>query len=476
MSLIKKILAFFYTDLQWKLLAVGLSVILWLVSMAVLDPEQNRSYQSQLSLDNYAILYNENVVVLNDDIFSKQVIVGVRAPESYHNLQNEMLIRSSIDFRAVVGRDVHNATEPIELLLPVSVNLPYGFNLLHITPQEVTVVLDAHVRMTFPVEIAGIGAVGAGVELQSITPANNFVTLIGARSVIDQVVRVQVIAELHGLTESTTRIARLIAYDIEGNEMNDRLEFSVTETTLSIEVFPIQRALIMPEITGTLASGFAVADIFTIPDAVYIVGTADRLAQVEHIAPAFNLEGENENFERVIAIAEFLPEGIHLAQGEMLGAYLHVTVEPIREGTFTISRGNIGVFGYAQYTVLNDPSNVTIRASGAASVIAGLTANDITVHMNLRGLPIGTHRVPLQVILPAGIRLVGNPPALEVQIHEPAAPNGNNDEVEPPIYVPDPDLPPDIPDPVEPDDPPDILDPVEPDENIVEDDLPPEDE
>ncbi|MCL2204445.1 MAG: CdaR family protein [Defluviitaleaceae bacterium] len=423
--MIKRVLAFFYTDLQWKLLALGLSVLLWLVSMAMFDPEQNHSYPRPLVLDNLEILENEDVVLLNADALSENIIIGVRAAASLHTLAAEMEMRPSIDFRAVSGREVHAAAAPMEMALPVSVNLPGGFVLHHVYPSEIYVWVDARVRVPFPVEVIQTGVAGAGAELQRVRIDNSFVTLTGPRSIIDRVVRVQVVAEIHGLTESASRIARLMVYDAFGYDMKSYLELSVTETTLHIELFPIQRIAIQPEITGTPALGFAVAGFEVNPAEIDLVGPPERLAEIDALVPSFDLDQANRDFDHFFALTDWLPEGVSLAQGVPTGAHLEVAIEPIQERAFTISRGSIGVFGYMQYSVLSDLAHVTVRVSGPTSIMQTLTAADITLHLNLRNLPIGIHRVPLQVILPSGLRAVGPAPSLEVQIYEPP---GNDEE------------------------------------------------
>jgi YbbR domain-containing protein len=439
--MLRRFLSFFYTDVHWKLLALGLSGVLWLVSLADLDREENRFYSRILFLDNQAVLDNENVVFINPHDLPEGINIGVRAPASLHNelmLEALLDIRASIDFRAVIGQEVHDAEGPIDLALPVSVNLPpdLGFVLFNVTPSEVIVRLDARVRSTFPIEVSQTGGVGAGTELQGFRMANTFVTVTGPRSVVERVARVQVLAEIQGLTESTVRTVRLAVYDANGYEITDQLELSVSETNLFVDIFPVHQVAITPEITGTLAPGFAVAEITTYPAEVKLVGTAERLAEIEAIVPVFDLYGANQNSERVFPLAEWLPEGVSLAQGERTAAMLTVVVEPIQERVFTISRGDIAVFGYALYAVLGDPASVSVTVSGPASLIALLTPADVAVQMNLRNWPIGIHHVPLRVHLPPGLRTVGTLPSLEVQIYEPAAPDEGSEDDAPDDFEP----------------------------------------
>ncbi|MCL2498769.1 MAG: CdaR family protein [Defluviitaleaceae bacterium] len=439
--MVKKVVAFFYTDILWKLLALGLSVILWLVSMTMFDPEENKFHPTTLLLDNIAVLEAENVVLLNDyELLTRDIMVGVRAAASQLTPTQMQEIRPSIDFRAVLGWEVHAAEGLTEIALPVSVHLPLGLTLLHTTPFEVIVRLDALIRSSFPVEIIQIGTVGTGAQLESLSVANTSVTLTGPRSVVNQVGRVQVFADVQGLTENVSSSVPITVYDIYGYDITEALTLNVSETVLRKEILHVKRVPFRPVIAGTLAEGFAVAEYEITPTEIYLAGTAERMADIEAIVPIFDLEQASEDFSRVFNINDegWLPVGTALAQGQLSGVYFNVTVEPINERTINILRRNIGVFGgNALYTVQNNPTHVTVRVSGPASRIAQLMPTDITVNLNLHNREIGIHRIPLQVILPSGFHLEGPVPFLEVRIYEPAEHtaenNGINQNTQPPV-------------------------------------------
>ena len=450
----KCLLNFIKTEIPWLLMALGLSVFLWMISMTLLDPEQNESYLRPLSLYNDMVMVTEGVVLLNPEALPDEIRVGVRAPASLHGLEAGLEIIPSIDFRAITRQMVHDADRPITLDLPVSVNAPLEFVVHHVYPSAVTLMFDAFVRASFLVTVHEIGVIAPGLELQRVWTANTSVMLSGPRSVINEVVGVYVVADLNGLAENTTSTMPILAVNAEGHDMSHLLEFNISETTLNIEVLPVKRVEIVPQITGTLAAGFIVSQYTTNPAYVYLTGVAERLAEIEALSPVFDLEQENEDFERVFSLRDWLPEGVQLAQSTLPGAHLSVTVEPIQERTFTIMRGNIGVFGGAQYTIVDAPTHITVRIAGPASRVREMTVADINVALNLGGRTAGTHRVPLQFALPPGIHVVGAVPVWDVHIDDPDTTNNANGVVDPPPYTPDPTEPPtSYPDPTDPEPP-----------------------
>ncbi|MCL2363980.1 MAG: CdaR family protein [Defluviitaleaceae bacterium] len=438
-----RILTFIRTELPWILVAVGLSFFLWMVSMTLLDPEQNESYMRPLIPFNETVLITEGVVLLNPEDLPDEITVGVRAPASLHGLDAESEITTHIDFRAVTRQMVHEADAPIELTLPVGVNVPEGFVVHRISPPAVTLLFDAFVRAPFAVTVLESGAVVPGAVVQRIWTANTNVTISGPRSVINEIAGVYVLAELNGLSESITSTQEILVVNADAHDLSHLLELSISETTLNIEILPMVRVDIIPQITGTLAAGFAVSEYFTDPAYVYIVGAVERLIEVPYLSPVFALEQANRDFEIVFDLTDSLPDGVQLLYGTPAGAHLHVIVEPIQERTFHILRGNVGVFGGANYTILGDPSHVSVRVAGPASRITAMASADINVALNLGGRAVGTHNVPLQIQLPPGMGIVGAQPAWDVRIDSPNAQNNGNNGTEPPP-------PPDPTDPFEP--------------------------
>jgi len=70
------------------------------------------------------------------------------------------------------------------------------------------------------------------------------------------------------------------------------------------------------------------------------------------------------------------------------------------------------------YTVT--PPMVSLRLSGAKSLVDKLELKGDEVYLNLNDLPIGEHDLPLMIKLPAGIRMLEQtPPRFRVRIGNP---------------------------------------------------------
>ena len=62
-----KFFSFFSTDIHWKLIALFLAFLLWIVGSNVNNPHENGSINARLNVANFELLANEGIVLLNED-------------------------------------------------------------------------------------------------------------------------------------------------------------------------------------------------------------------------------------------------------------------------------------------------------------------------------------------------------------------------------------------------------------------------
>lgn len=443
MKVAKRIFAMLFEDFHWKLLAVFVAGVIWFVGVNMSDPYQNLSVSPRLRLDNLDIMAREGIAVLNeDDLRDINVSVTVRAlrsdmdalraaladPERFANF-----IEVSVDFRAVDSDAVRDADGIVSQSLRVSPNLMSGFEHLSINPAYIEVYLDTTARQMFPVQTVLRGDVPPGFELQPFRLGNESVTITGSRTDLREIASVRAEVDITGVHEAAELVIPLVVLDAEGYDITYRVQLNVTETTAPIRVWQIRTVPVFVRATGSPAAGFAVAEISGGLESVYVVAPAEILDNVDYILAGIDLDGASANVVHTILIAAYLPEGVALAQNEYEEMTITARIEPIEERVFIVPHGNVrsrGVVGL--YQLVDDNAAIRVVISGPRSIIAALNASQIEPEFDLRGLPIGVHSVPLAIELPTGLTLVGTPPTLLVQIHEPAAPEENNGEPEPP--------------------------------------------
>ena len=430
--MIKKIAEFFFKDFAWKLLSLVAAVALWFVGINMNNPFQNHTVRQRVQLNNFGILASEELVLLNEaELRDTLIQVGVRAQRNEMDflrsaeladsaLFNEM-INISIDFRAISGEYVHAAEEAVTMKLDISPNLYHGLEHFSIRPSYVEVRLDAIARANFPVDVIRIGEPASDAWLHSVTLASNRVAISGPRTIIREIDKVQASVDVTGLYGDAEQSVELRAYDFDGNDVTEQVSLSVTSTPALISVWPVRLLPINVEFTGEVAGGFAVYDYTVEPEFVSVASSS--FEDSYEFTVYVDLMGAYENTLKTVNLADYLPQGMALVHYERPNVSVLVNVEPLDTRIIPVPGGNLRVTGVqAIYRKLTEVSTYPITVRGPRSLVEGLTASDITIDLNLAGLPVGVHNVTLAVTAPDGITVMSAPPQIQIQIDTPAPP------------------------------------------------------
>jgi len=467
-----KFFSFFSTDIHWKLIALFLAFLLWIVGSNVNNPHENGSINARLNVANFELLANEGIVLLNEDALDTGVNVGVRGARDYLSALlgadahvQEAHVIPSIDFRAIDFDAVRISDVPVTVRLDITANLYEGLEPRSIRPRYVDLELDVLMRHSFQIEVEILNEVAPNFEIRPIRLANSWVTVTGARSVVSEIDSVWVSIDVVGLHTESEESVSLVVLDHAGRDITDMVELSVRETTATIPVWPIDALEFDVEPTGEVAAGFAVAEIEFYPQTINIIAPEERLIQLTPLLMGIDVETANATINRSISVLEYLPDGVYLAQDQSSYVDVTVVIEPIENRIFFVPRDNVRSRMMAPlYEVLTDVTNIRVVISGPRSLLSDLTSADIGLELDLRNLPIGIHNVALSVELPAGMSLAQVPPRLQVQIHESVTDEPNDYDH---YYV-------DNPDPVTPIMPPDYPSDTNGNENDIMDEAYPE--
>ncbi|MCL1862510.1 MAG: CdaR family protein [Defluviitaleaceae bacterium] len=432
MEVIRRLFSALFSDFHWKLLSLVVAGAIWFVGMNMNNPFLNQTVSPRLQLDSIGIMAREGIIVLNEEALRDiNVPVLMRALRSDMNKLTAAMadadlladfITVGVDFRAIDSEAVAAADGVSSQYLRIAANMQSGFEQISITPAYVEVLLDIAVRDVFSVDIIRHGDVPPGFELQDIRLSNSHVTIRGPRSEIARIDQVQAHVDITGVFDDAEFFnVPFRVMDSYGHEMTDYVTLNVSETTAFMRVWQIRTVPIVTVGVGSAATGFAAAGISSGLSSLDVVGTDEALAQLQNIRVEIDLSGASANIAQTVDINDWLPEGVYLRYGEPYNMGVVARIEPIQERTLTIPHENLRSRGIAVlYQLVYENEVIRITASGPLSLITQLDANEIEPEFDLRRLPIGVHTVPLAVDLPTGITLVGSPPTLTVQIHEPA--------------------------------------------------------
>jgi YbbR domain-containing protein len=202
----------------------------------------------------------------------------------------------------------------------------------------------------------------------------------------------------------------LMSYPLTANDFNVPRGITVTRITppvIHLRLEPIaKRTLpVAVRLSGKPLSGYRIAHTAVRPENVTVQGPAEemrRLASIETV-PVDVEDGRGEIKRKVRLSNDGKPLSISPDQVEVV-----ITIE---EEQSSRAFDKIEVHAKDFQGVYNvKPQSVYLRVAGPRSAIERLKLTSVEVYLNLKGLPVGEHHVPLEVILPAEIQVVEQKP------------------------------------------------------------------
>jgi YbbR domain-containing protein len=163
-----------------------------------------------------------------------------------------------------------------------------------------------------------------------------------------------------------------------------------------------------PIIQGSLADGYYLLDSpATMPDSVTVYGPASVVQSLSSVVTEpLNISGRRVRVESSRRIEFEGPWNLHAVPKEV-----RVLVDV--EGTEVVALEGVPVEfrhepGFAAVTV--EPMVIELRVAGPAHLAAGLSAGDVTVLIDARGLPRGVHQILPDIRVPDGLVVVSHEP------------------------------------------------------------------
>ncbi len=192
----------------------------------------------------------------------------------------------------------------------------------------------------------------------------------------------------------------------------------ITPPVVHLRLEPVVRRTlpVSVKLTGKPGAGYRIGQVTTEPANVSVAGPAEevrRLAVVETLPVEID-EGRGVVKRKVRLSADgkplsFTPDQVEitvaLEEEESIREFAAV---PVRAKDFS-----------GAFTVT--PPAVSLRLSGAKSLLDKLELKGDEVYLNLKGLPAGEHNLPLMMELPTGVRLIEQKPQrFRVRISKPS--------------------------------------------------------
>ena len=292
-------------NLLIKIAALILAVVLWLYVMNDQNPAIDGSYQVPVTIENAPEGYQ-----LGSD--TDKVTIRVRGPRSL------FVSADASDFHARVN--LADFAEG-ERAYTVETSIPYGFDLVNISPDKITINLDRMIEKTLKASLTISGAPASGYTVDKVIQADEAVKVQGPRSLVDQVVHVAGHINLSGQSRDDVTQVTLVALNTDGREVAGvTLVPSSTEVTVKLARGLTRKVVeVQPYPRSDLAPNLKLEGVTVTPSRIEIAGTEDVISKISVIGTEeFSLADVRTTEKREVRLQ--LPEGVTVTNP-------HVTVE-----------------------------------------------------------------------------------------------------------------------------------------------------
>ena len=271
-----------------------------------------------------------------------------------------------------------------------------------ISPSEVTVVIYPKVSevRTLSIDVLNTDKLDQTLVVSNVLLDRDEVIIKSHEAKLAEVASVKALIDVNALNATqagtyTLENVKLVAYDEKGTDLSDieiipeAVTATVTITSPS-KVVPIQ---IVP--VGDVAPGSAIESIESNVSQVTVYADEEVLAALNYIEVEIDVTGLNEDktYQKVIN----KPNGARSISETSITINVKMETETSKEfENIPIVFENLGS-GLKVNAQREEDTKVTVSVGGVESLLEKLEASDIKAYVDLEGLGVGAHTVPVYV-------------------------------------------------------------------------------
>ena len=392
------------------LLALILAALAWVVALEQGDPTLERRYPQAIPVTTSQP--PEGMVIVGD--FDERVQVTVRAPKSIHDSLKVDDFAVTVDLTSL---DAGINQVPVQVTLDKNPS-----RVILVEPEHVSIEVQPKTEKTVPVRMQIAGEPALGYLMRAPIVISREVTVRGPSTYVAQVVEAVTDISVQDADETIDEEFSLQIQDDEGKPVPYvTWEPGITRVRIPIESSGYYRALAVKVVLeGQITPGYRITDISVEPPTITVFGTPDVIAALPGFIETEAIDVEGAQADVIERPALNGPPNVAVVPGQQL-VEVQVSVEPIESSLTVEITPELQGLGPGLTTTVS-PETVEIILSGPLPLLEALEADDVRVVLDLFELPLGTHQLEPQVVLPEGLTAQSILPAT-VQVEILVAPN-----------------------------------------------------
>ena len=393
--MVNKILKALSKNLGFKILAVMFAFTLWVTVYNLDDPTKTKTFTVNVTVTNKEVLEELGKYYEIQDGMSK-VTFSVTSPRSILDKLDESDFVAEANLQKLaINQDGLTGTMPIEIYCTANVT---GNSIkISSSDKNLVVTLDDLMTKQFVVQANAVGEVAEGYALGKVeVTAPNVLKVSGPKSIVSQIASVVATVDVGGMSDpSTSYRATPILLDGNGNEI-DTTRLTLSNATVNVEASILNVKLFVTP-SGTVAEGYVITEIRINPATILLKRNKTILNGISAIqipSQILSVEGLDRDVTQKVDVTEFIPEGLELVLSEQAAVEITVSVNKIKEKSFTIQTSDIEVTGLATHSTLEYAlSSVAVNVTGLEADINALTNDMLGGRIDVTELGAGTHEV-----------------------------------------------------------------------------------
>lgn len=384
----------------YKILALFLALVLWLIVYNSGDPKITRTYTTNVTITNADVISNMNKYyeILDG---TNVISFGASGLRSYLDELEDGNFSATADMnRIILDESNETATVPITIT-----SNRYNRYLSYGSTKYLKISLEDIQSKKMAISPAAKGTVAEGYALGEVSvSAPTVLTISGPASVVSQVARVAAPIDVNGMSMALTDNVVPVLYDEDDNVIDvTKLTLSTETVLVKADIVPTKMVSLIFATTGTPEENYQVTGISYTPEKISVKGSSaalNALSAIEIPPEVLNVDGASENIDTTIDITEYLPEGISLTDDDQRTIAVEVTIEGYETKSFILNTSDIVIEGLSNSLQASFPQNrVTIRISGLKTDLDALTEDMVVAAIDLSGYKAGTFSVEVKVDL-----------------------------------------------------------------------------
>ena len=397
----KKILKTLVNNLGFKILAVILAFILWLVVYNIDDPKKTKTFTTNVTVENASAVTDMNKCyeVLDG---TNTVTFSVTGKRSELDKLDDTDFSAVADMnRLIVDSEGKKASVPIE----ISTKRTYSSLSINNKNKYMELSLEDLMSRRFMIAADTSGKVASGYALGEVSVTNpNVLNVSGPASIVKKVDKVVATIDVDGMSSNLTDNVIPVLYDADGSEVDTtRLTLSNTTVTISAKILSMKEVPLVFSTTGTPYGEYKVVEISSSPDTVKLKGAStvlNPLVSLEIPGSVINVSGARSDVKTTIDITEYLPDGVELVDASNATITVTVRIEAYASKTYQLPSDQIKINGLSDGLLLEfDDNKIPVEISGLKDDLESLSVDDLIASIDVSGLTAGEHQVELELKL-----------------------------------------------------------------------------